>query len=51
MDSIEPVTKHATKKVDEVAKAGKLFGINFKKRSDNNGRKNERIFRRSKKDA
>lgn len=49
-NSIAPITKFATKKFDEVEKARSLFGLE-KKRSDSNGRKNQRFVRRKQKNA
>lgn len=47
---IAPVTKYLTKKTDEVEKARSLFGLE-KKRSDSDGRKNQRFARRKQKNA
>ena len=50
-NSIGLTTKYCTKKIDEVEKARSLFGLEQRKGSDRNGRKNQRFARRKQKDA
>jgi hypothetical protein len=49
-NSIGLTTKYCTKKVDETEKARSLFGLE-RKRSESNGRKNQRFARRKQKNA